>query len=122
MVSVEPNLGVDLGFGVEKKKKLEGGDSIFDLDKTLTLKGKGRRRGGTYLDFLASVDTAVCTGRRPRRRFVGAREGSHRRARSCLRVYPTEIGRRAPQQGRSTAARSIMAEHAHRRGDLWRRR
>ena len=42
MVSVEPNLGVDLGFGVEKKKKLEGDDSIFDLDETLTrtLKGK----------------------------------------------------------------------------------
>ena len=29
MVSVEPNLGIDLGFGVENKKKLEGGDSIL---------------------------------------------------------------------------------------------
>ena len=66
MVSVEPNLGIDLGFGVEKKKKLEGGDSIFDLDETLTLtlKGKGWRRGGTYLGFLASVDTAASPGRR----------------------------------------------------------
>ena len=66
MVSVEPNLSVDLGFGVEKKKKLEGGDLIFHLDETLTLtlKGKGWRRGGTYLGFLASVDTAASPGRR----------------------------------------------------------
>ena len=70
MVSVEPNLGVDLGFGVENKKKL-GGDLIFDLDVTLTLKAKGWRRGGTYLGFLASVDTAICAGRRLRRRFAG---------------------------------------------------
>ena len=74
MVSVEPNLSVDLDFGVENKKKLEGGDSIFDLDETLTLtlKGKGRRRGGTYLGFLASVDTFVCVGRRPRRGLTAA--------------------------------------------------
>ena len=79
----------------------------------LTLKGKGWRRGGTYLGFLASVDTAVCTGRRPRRRFAGARGRSHRRARPRRRVYPIGIGRRAPQQDRSTPAR--------RRGDLRRR-
>jgi len=73
MVSVEPNLGVNLGFGVENKRKLEVGDSIFDLDKTLTLtlKGKGRRRGGTYLGFLASVNATICTGRRPRRWGAG---------------------------------------------------
>ena len=126
MVSVVPNLGVDLGFGVEKKKKLEGGDSIFDLDETLTLtltlKGKGWRRGGTYLGFLASVDTTVCTGRRPRRRFVEARGGSHRRARPRRRVYPTGTGLRAPQQDRSTAARSPLGERMSRRGGLWQRR
>jgi len=72
MVLVESNLDVDLCFGVEKKKKLEGGDSIFDLDETLTQKGKGWRRGGTYLGFLDSIDTAVCMGRRPRRRFTEA--------------------------------------------------
>ena len=98
MVSVEPNLGVDLGFGVEKKKKLEGGDLIFDMDETvtLTLKGKGWRREGTYLGFLASVDTAVCTRRRLRHRFVGAWGGSHRRAWPRCCVYPTGIGHRAP--------------------------
>ena len=98
MVSVEPNLGVDLGFGVENKKKLEGGDSIFDLDETLTLtlKGKGWRRGGTYLDFLAFVNTAIYVGRRARHRFAGAWEGSHRRSWPHRRVYPTEIWLRAP--------------------------
>ena len=37
MVSVEPNLGVDLGFGVEKKKKLEGDERISIWIETLTL-------------------------------------------------------------------------------------
>ena len=37
MVSIEPNLGVDLVFGVEKNKKLEGDERISIRIETLTL-------------------------------------------------------------------------------------
>jgi hypothetical protein len=37
MVSVEPNLGVDLGLGVEYNKKFEGDEQILNQIETLTL-------------------------------------------------------------------------------------
>ena len=52
MVSVEPNLSVDLGFGVEKKKQLGDNNSF---ESCLWEKMKDTSSSGMYVDLRSEI-------------------------------------------------------------------